>query len=382
VIKKYQICARCVMDTSDPDIRFDSNGICNHCREYEYKIKVKLPHPELRKERLQSLIQHIKEKGKEAPYDCIIGVSGGLDSTYLVFLTKQWGLRPLAFHLDNGWNTEIANSNMKNLLDNLGIDLYTFTANFDEFRDLQLAYLKASVLDFEVPSDHGIFGALYKVADEKNIKTILNGGNRTTEQIIPKAWRFTKNDLTNLLAIHRAFGTQPLKSYPTMGVKKLKHYIRNKHIEMYSPLNYVEYNKSDAISVLEREINWTNYVFKHGESIITKFYQGYILPTKFNIDKRKAHLSSLICAGQMSREEALEIISEPPYNNKDLKNDYESVLQKFRLSDVEFQRLMQKPIRSHFDFPTDFKTKFEYKIFPKLKPIWELIEPAVKRLKQ
>lgn len=151
---------------------------------------------------------------------------------------------------------------------------------------------------------------------------------------------------------------------------------------MYSPLNYVEYNKSDAISVLEREINWTNYVFKHGESIITKFYQGYILPTKFNIDKRKAHLSSLICAGQMSREEALEIISEPPYNNKDLKNDYESVLQKFRLSDVEFQRLMQKPIRSHFDFPTDFKTKFEYKIFPKLKPIWELIEPAVKRLKQ
>jgi N-acetyl sugar amidotransferase len=358
----YQICKRCIMDTSASEIKFDSNGFCNFCNSYLERLKNL---PQLNFENFKKILMKIKKQGEGKDYDCIIGLSGGVDSSYLAYLIKkEWGLRPLALHLDNGWNSEIASRNIKNLVKKLDIDLYTCVINWEEFRDLQLAYLKASVLDIEAITDHAIAALLYRKSSELGIKYILSGGNLATEGIFPKSWSFNKTDLINLEDIHSKFGNLPLNTFPKMGFYKWVYYTIFKKIRYIMPLNYIDYNKAKAKRILLKELEWKDYGGKHHESLFTKFYQNYILPTKFKIDKRRAHLSTLICSGQIIRKEALDEMKKSLYNEEELKRDTEYVIKKFGLSLEEFKKIMDSPPKNHLDYKSDRKIrKFFSKIY-------------------
>jgi len=360
-----------VLDTTDPLIKFDKRGVCNHCREYEYRIKKNPATPEELSRQLAGRIEEIKQSGRDKEYDCIIGLSGGVDSSYLAYLVrKEFNLRPLAVHLDNGWDSKLAVKNIHNIVSRLEIDLHTHVIDWEEFKDLQLSYFKASVINIEVPSDHAIIAVLYQVADDHDVSHILFGHNHATEQIMPRSWTFNTNDLVNLHGIHKKFGTIELKTFPQMGLKKYKHYVNTKGIRPFFPLNYVRYQKQEAIATIENELGWKNYGGKHGESIFTKFYQGYVLPVKFHVDKRKAHLSTLINSGQITRDEALKELGKKVYSEEDLKQDYEYVIKKFGLSKEQFEELMHLPIKSHFDYPTDRWSKLYRKYYhPYIYPL-------------
>ncbi len=252
---EHRICTRCVMDTTDPEIKFDENGVCNHCKRYEELVRLKLLTGEEREKRLKEIVGKIKRYGKNKKYDCIIGVSGGVDSSYVAYIAKKLGLRPLAVHLDNGWDTELAISNIEKILKKLDIDLYTYVVDWEEFRDLQLAYFKASVVDIEVVTDHAIIAALYDIADKRKIKYILSGSNIVTEGIMPNSWGYNKNDLRNLKDIYKRYGTVKLKTYPTMGLFKWLYYRFIKGIQTIPLLNYMDYNKKKAKKLLISEFN-------------------------------------------------------------------------------------------------------------------------------
>lgn len=366
----YRQCVRCIMDTSDPTISFDENGLCNHCRSFDQRIVNELLPPSLAQrklrelaervpsmaeQRLHALLDEIKRVGKGKPYDCVLGLSGGVDSSYLVVLAKKWGLRPLVTHLDNGWDSELAIKNVENLVKATGFDYYNYVVDWEEFRDLQVAYLRASVIDVEVVTDHAILALLYRTAQTRNIKFILMGTNMATELVLPrKGWNYqNKCDLVNLLAIHRRFGSKPLKTYPTLSMYERLYLQEISNIREVSPLDFVDYNKLEAIRVLEKEYGWRYYGGKHYESVFTKFYQGYILPTKFGVDKRRAHLSNLVAAGLIRREEALEEIKKPAYPPDELQEDYEYVIKKLGLSRDEFEAIMKQPPVPHEHFPVE-----------------------------
>lgn len=349
---KYQVCTRTVMDTTDPDITFDENGVCNYWREYE-AFQATLPGAEERERRLNALIAEIKASGKGRRYDSIIGLSGGVDSSYLAYIAHKHGLRPLALHFDNGWNSELAVSNIEKLVSTFGFDLETFVMDWDEFRDLQRAYFKASVVDLEVPTDHMIFGALHKAAAKHGIKYILSGTNQATEWLLPKAWHYKKWDLVNLKAIHKAFGERPMKMLPAMGVWQQAYYHVVKGIRMVEILDLIDFNKPRAKQFLIEELGWRDYGGKHHESIFTRFYQGYILPRKFDIDKRKAHLSSLILSGQITREAALAELQQPTYDERLQQQDKVYVAKKLGFSDAEFDAVLGLPNRTHQSYGTD-----------------------------
>jgi len=349
----YQICRRCVMDTTDPYIKFDEKGICNHCKEYFKLAKQKVFVGNEGEKRLNKIIDDIKKSGKGHKYDSIIGLSGGVDSSYSAYLTKRFGLRPLAVVVDNGYDSRIAKMNVKNIVKKFNWDLYTYIINQEEFIDLQLAYLKASVIDIEAITDHAIAAVLYKVACENKVKYIISGNNIVTEAILPESWSWYKNDLKNLKNIHKKFGTIKLKEFPTLGIWKDIYYRVFKKIKFVTFLNYVKYIKRDAKKIIIKELNWKDYGVKHSESIFTKFYQCYILPQKFNVDKRKAHLSTLICSGQITRNEALKELMKPLYNQNALKKDKAFVLNKLGLSEVEFEKLMRLPIKAHQIYGSD-----------------------------
>ena len=357
----YRQCSITVMDNiADPNISFDDQGVCNYVHEYRKAEQEGVFGGEEGKNKLEAIVAEIKQKGKGKKYDCLIGVSGGVDSTYVAWLVKQHGLRPLAVHLDNGWNSELAVKNIENIISRLGIDLYTLVINWEEFRDIQLAYLKASVVDIEVVSDHAIFATMYKLAKEQRIGYIISGTNIVTEHIMPPTWLYHKMDFANLKDIHDKFGTVKLKTYPTIDFKKYVYYSAVLRLVPISILNYVPYNKHEVKEVIKRELGWKDYGGKHHESIFTKFYQAYILPEKFKIDKRKAHLSTLICSGQISKEEALEELKQPLYPEADLQNDIEYVLKKFGLTRKEFDQIMQLPVVRHDAFKSDLKLKQGY----------------------
>jgi N-acetyl sugar amidotransferase len=351
--KENRICTRCVMDTTDPEIKFDEKGTCNHCKRYDEMARIKILTGAERENKLKEVVDKIKREGKNKEYDCIIGVSGGVDSTYVAYIVKKLGLRPLAVHLDNGWDSELAVGNIEKILKKLDIDLYTHVVDWEEFRDIQLAYLKASVVDIEVVTDHAITAAIYDIANKKRIKYFLSGSNIVTEVIMPNSWVYNKNDLRNLEAIHKRYGTVKLKTYPTMGLFMWLCFSFFTGIQTIPLLNYVDYNKKEAKKLLISDFGWVDYGGKHYESLFTKFYQAYILPTKFNIDKRKAHLSTLICSGQITREEALEELEKPLYEEDELERDKEYVLKKFGISEKEFEDLMKLPIKRHQDYKTD-----------------------------
>jgi N-acetyl sugar amidotransferase len=359
--KGYRQCTATVMDNiADPDISFDEHGICNYYYQYIQAEKEQVLQGKAGEEKLQKLATQIKNAGKGKDYDCLIGLSGGVDSTYVAWLVKQLGLRPLAVHLDNGWNSELAVKNVENIVNKLEIDLFTLVVNWEEFRDIQLAYLKASVVDIEIVSDHAIFATMYKLAKEKNIGYIISGTNVVTEHIMPTSWLYSKMDFANLKDIHRQYGKRKLKTYPFLDFKKYVYYSGILKLNPISILNYVPYNKKQIKEFIAKELHWRDYGGKHYESTFTKFYQAYILPKKFKIDKRKAHLSTLICSGQLTRQAALKELELPLYNEHELKSDLEYVTKKLGLTANEFELIMQQPVRTHESFKTDKNLKAGY----------------------
>jgi N-acetyl sugar amidotransferase len=317
-------------------------------------------------------LEEIKAAGKKRDYDCVVGVSGGVDSTYVAWLAKEYGLRSLAVHCDNGWNSELAVKNIENIVKKLDFDLYTHVINWEEFRDLQLSYLKASVVDIEAITDHAIIATLYQVAAKNKIKYILSGENIATEGLLPQHWVHNKNDLINIKAIHRRFGSMPLKTYPTLGFGKNLLYQRMLGINYLTVLDYVDYVKEDAKEIIVEELGWRDYGGKHYESIFTRFYQSYILPTKFHIDKRKSHLSTLVCSGQMTREAALEKIKDPIIDNDVLGADKEYVIKKFGLTAKSFEEIMALPIKQHTDYPSILN------LYRRFRPAYRKIKPILR----
>jgi N-acetyl sugar amidotransferase len=367
--KKYQICSKSVMDNiADPDITFDENGICNYYYLFQERAKLRLFDTEKDKNKLNEIVSKIKETGRTHEYDCIIGVSGGVDSTYVAYLVKQLGLRPLAVHFDNGWNSELAVKNIEQVLNKLNIDLFTYVIDWEEFKSLQLAFLESSTPDGEIPTDHAISALLYKVASEKKIKYIINGNNFATESVMPLTWAYGHIDWKYIRWINEKFGTRKLKDYPHLTITKYFYYTFLEKIRSVSILNYLPYQKSEAMRVLQDELGWKYYGGKHYESIYTRFYQGYILPEKFEIDKRKAHLSTLIFSGQLTRDEALIELQKPIYPGDLLIEDRAFVIKKLDLTSESFNRLMQLSCKTFYDYPNQYSLlRFFRKTLNKLR---------------
>ncbi|PKP61394.1 MAG: N-acetyl sugar amidotransferase [Candidatus Altiarchaeales archaeon HGW-Altiarchaeales-1] len=354
--REYKICNRCIMDTSDHDIQFDEKGLCNHCKKYEERVEKELYYKHKDGEqKLNQLVNQIKEKGKNKEYDCIIGVSGGVDSTFVAYIVKKLGLRPLAVHLNNGWNSEISERNIENTCKALDIDLYTSVPDWEEFKDLQLSFLKSSVSNSEIPTDHAIIAFLFQVASERGIPYIIRGHNIVTEAILPSSWGYDSGDLKFINGIHNKFGKVKLKTFPHYNLIDMFNYIFIKKIKFIPILNYIKYDKKEAMRIIEKELGWRYYGGKHYESIYTRFFQGYILPKKFGIDKRRAHLSTLICSGQMTRDEALEEMKKDPYPTEEMMNDdKEYVIKKLGLTEKEFEKIMSLPIKTFTDYPNNY----------------------------
>jgi N-acetyl sugar amidotransferase len=355
--RPYQQCTISVMDTiADPNITFDEKGICNYYYNYKKQEEVGICHGEAGKQKLFEMVSIIKAGSKGQKYDCILGLSGGADSTYMAYLAKKLGLNPLLVHFDYGWNLETAVQNIEQTVKVLGFDLYTHVMDWVQFKDLLRAYVKASVLDLDVPADHLIFAALAKVATQHKIKYVLKGYNIVTEAILPQTWNYNRKfDLINLKNIHKEFGEISIDNIPKLGLWQRQYYNLFSQLIDFSPLNYVEYNKREVKSFLNKELGWVDYGGKHCENVFTRFYQGYILPTKFQIDKRKAHFSTLIFSGQMTKAEALLELANPPYNLQQMQDDKEYIAKKLGFSDGEFNTLLTLPNRQHSEFGDEQK---------------------------
>ena len=365
----YQQCSLSVMDTvADPGISFDEKGICNYYYEYLNAEKEAVKKGVEGEIVFKEIIAKIKADGKGKQYDCILGVSGGVDSTYLAFIAKEAGLRVLCVHFDNGWNSELAVKNIENMVSKCGFDLYTYVIDWNEFRDIQRAYFKANVIDIEAITDIAIFSALDIICKEKNIKHIIDGRNVVTEVTLPQAWVY-KNS-ANLIDIHKRFGEIPLNTYPLMSPIRRRIVARTKPFASWPILNYIPYLKLEAKETIIRELNWRDYGGKHYESVFTRFYQGFILPEKFKVDKRKAHLSNLIFSGQITKEEALAELAEPIYPVELFKKDYEFVLKKLGFTDQEMKDYITAPPQTHSNYNSSLSLFDEYPILKPLKKIF------------
>jgi N-acetyl sugar amidotransferase len=370
---QYRQCTVTVMDNiADPQIRFDDQGVCNYVHEYHQHYPQNIP--DNPKQKLEELIDAIKKEGKNKPYDCLTGISGGVDSSYLIYKAKEWGLRPLIVHFDNGWNTEIAVRNINNIINKTGFKLFTLVVNWEEFRDLQLSYIKAGVVDLEVPTDHAIYATWLQLAKKFKIKYVLNGNNYPTEAIMPSSWIYTKSDAVNLLNIHKQFGTRPLKTYPV--VKPLQQLLYNNmlNITVVKPLNLINYNKGEAKKKLMEEFDWRDYGGKHYESFYTKFYQAYILPEKFRIDKRKPHLSNLILSKQISKDQALQELQQPLYDATELKNDTEYFIKKMNMTEEFFAAYLKAPRVDHKIYGRQGFLKDQYPVLKLLRPVYKMLK--------
>jgi N-acetyl sugar amidotransferase len=349
--RPYQMCAKTVMDTTDPDIVFDDAGISNHYHEYQAMIKRVLLPEDQRSEALQKTIDTIKNEGKGKQYDCILGLSGGLDSSYVAYLAGEHGLRPLVVHFDNGWNSELAVKNIEKIIKKYNFDLYTIVVDWNEFKDIQRSYFKASVINIEAITDHAITATMFNLAYKNNIKYVMSGSNVATESILPYSWAYPALDLVNIKGIQKRFGTLKIKTLPRMSELKYIYYLLFKRFQKVKLLNLVDYNVTTCKAELKEKIDWEDYGSKHQESIFTKWYQGYYIQKKFNIDKRKAHYSSMILAGQMTRDEALENLKTPVYNEKSLQEDTDYICKKLGFSTSEFAEIINAPGVSHTIYP-------------------------------
>ena len=349
----YQICTHCVMDTTDSRINFDEDGVCDHCRNYYRRILPYWHTDERGARELLKAVERIKRQGRGKDFDCIIGMSGGIDSSYLTYLAKEkFGLRPLVFHVDAGWNSQIAVNNIERLIDKLGLDLYTEVIDWEEMRDLQLAFFKSAVPHIDTPQDHAFFATMYNFAEKHDVKYILTGANLSTECIRnPIEWMYYQSDSIQLRDIHRRFGTRPLVSFPITSILRHKIYLRYvRRIRVVTPLNFVPYLKADAMQLLRDRFGWQPYPQKHFESRFTRFYESYWLPKKFGYDTRKVQFSSLILTRQMTRDEALAKLSQPAYDESTIAHDIEYVATKLGVTTNELQSYMQLPNKSYKDY--------------------------------
>jgi N-acetyl sugar amidotransferase len=351
--RPYAICANCIMDTSDSNITFDDRGWCDYCNNYHRNI---LPnwHPDDTGAReLSRVVDEIKRAGQGRHHDCVIGISGGVDSSYVTYLAKEkLGLRPLLLHVDAGWNSQQAVHNIERLVDGLGLDLHTEVVDWKEMQDLQLAFFKAQVPHLDTPQDHAFFAGLYNFAARHGVKYILTGANYSTECVRePLEWHYHASDLRQLKDIHRRFGTRRLATFPMADIFTYKLFYRVvKGVRVVKPLNSVPYIKEDAMQLLVDRFGWQRYAHKHYESRFTRFYEGYWLPTKFGYDKRRAHFSSLILTGQMTRDEALQKISQRAYDDETIAHDFEYVATKLDISVDTLRGLMAGPNRTYRDY--------------------------------
>jgi N-acetyl sugar amidotransferase len=349
--KPYQICSRCIMDTSDPDIVFDANGLCNHCRGWVARSEFYALPLEERTRRLETLVEEIKRRGHGKDYDCIIGVSGGVDSSFLAIKVKELGLRPLAIHVDNGWNSDKAVGNIKRILDPLHIDLSTLVLNWKEFRELQLAFLRASTPDSEIPSDHAIVAAFYDASSRHHVPYCINGINFRTEGIHVREWSQGHLDSRYIKSVYRQFTGKRLRHFPLIPVTTLVLNLVLHRPRYVFLLDYLDYDKQSAKRLLMERYGWEDYGGKHYESVYTRFYQGWILPHKFGYDKRRMHLSTLVCSGQMTRGEALSEMAIPAYPPDQVEPDKVFVAKKLGVSREEFDAIMAAPKKRYRDYP-------------------------------
>lgn len=357
--RPYQVCTRCVMDTTDPEIEFDDMGVCNHCHYFDTTVTAQWPTPEEGRFHLEEMIGKIKAFGKNKKYDCIIGLSGGVDSSYLAVKVSEWGLRPLVVHVDAGWNSELAVMNIQQICNRLGFDLITHVVDWEEMQDVQLAFLRSGLANQDAPQDHAFFVSLYKYAVKSGIKYVLSGSNYATESILPSSWGYDAMDAIHLKGIHKLFGRRRRGAFPVIGF--FDYFFRYPYIlrmQVLKPLNYISYSKDAAIKTLENEYGWRYYGGKHYESRWTRFFQGYYLPYKFGYDKRKAHLSSLVLSGQISRPMALEALNTPLYDNINLHDDKSFIAKKLGISLQELDELVMKPNRHYSEFPNYQRLKY------------------------
>lgn len=354
----YIICERCAVDSEIPDAIFDENRICNHCKNYD-EMNNKYSNISTREKKLKDTVNQIKKEGKGKEYDCIVGISGGQDSTYTLYIAHKLRLRPLAVHFDNGWNSRQAVRNIKRITSKLNIDLYTYVVDWEEFKDIQISFLKASVSDAEIPTDIAIKEVLYRAAVRNKVSFILySGSNYRTEGMIPKAWTYM--DGRYVKSIQQIFGSKKLKTYPNYTIWRIFYYHFIKKIKAVRLLEMIDFDSNEVIETLERELGWEYYGGKHFESVYTKFFQSYLLPTKFNIDKRRIHYSSLIRSGQATREEILNKLKQVPYNVSTIERDIGYIRKKLEFSKKEFDNILSLPIKNYRDYPTydPLKQKF------------------------
>ena len=351
----YRVCSKTIMDTSDIDIQFDKDGVSNHYYLYQdFKKEWYTKDPQ---EILMDSVKKIKEKRKNKEYDCILGISGGIDSSFLAhYATKILGLKVLLLHVDTGWNSEIAVQNIRNLAKKLNLSLHTYVLDWEVIKDLQRSFFFSSVANLDIPQDHAFTACMYNEANKNKINYILSGGNMTTESILPNSYGYDSNDSIHLIDVHKKFGLKKLKDYPVFTLyKRFFYYPLIKSIKTFRPLDYIEYNKNDAQSLLMKEYGWRSYGQKHHESRFTKFFQNHYLPKKFGFDKRKAHLSSLISSGQLTRKNAIKEFNKPLYDLNDLDLDREYFIKKLDLTQNKYDEVMNMKPKFYYDYKSYHK---------------------------
>ena len=360
-----KICSRCVMDTTDTKIVFDQNGICNHCHNFDLNAhKIWMPNSE-GKNNLDEIIQKIKKKNKRRDFDCIMGLSGGLDSSYLALKLKEYNLRTLVVHVDGGWNSELAVNNIEVVINHCNYELHTHVVNWEAMKNLQVAYLKSGISNQDVPQDHVFFAVLYKEAIKRKCKTFMSGGNVATEYITPNSWHGSAMDSINLYDIFKKHGSGSLKGYTTIGFYDWAILFNLRGFKQIRPLNFMPYTTKLAVDELNK-IGWRNYSKKHGESIFTKFFQNYYLPKRFGYDKRKLHYSSRILSGDMTRDEAVAAMAKPLYDEIELKNDIDYLCKKLQISLKDLDGYLNMPLRT-FDEYKNWNSRYTF--FRKLKKL-------------
>lgn len=367
--RKYQVCVRCVMDTSDPDITFSEDGICNHCDHFDQNAHKIWFQGADGANRLEELIQRIKHQNRNKDFDCIMGLSGGLDSSYLALLLQEFNLRVLAVHVDAGWNTELAVSNIEAIVNHCNFELVTHVVDWHDMRELQLSYLQSGISNQDVPQDHVFFAVLHKQAMQRDCKYFMSGGNVATEFTLPIGWHGDAMDRINLRSIHRRFGRAPLRSYETISFWDWRIGFRLRGFQQVRPLNFVPYSTEMAVKALA-EIGWRQYERKHGESHFTKFFQNYFLPKRFGYDKRRPHFSSRIHSGDMTRVEAEELLMRPLYEEKELEEDLKFVCNKLGITSGDMDEYLNLPLHTYRDYKNwDKRGQWLEMLFKIVKPL-------------
>lgn len=349
----YQVCSRCVMDTSDPGISFSKDGVCDHCNDFLDHVKPNWDTGYVGEKSLNRMLSRIKKSGKEKEFDCILGISGGVDSSYMLHMAvKEFGLRPLVFHVDGGWNSELAVHNINVLIEKLGVELYTEVINWEEMKDFQLAFFKSGVPHVDIPQDHAFIAVLYKFARKHKIKYILNGGNYSTECVqYPLKYYYYGTDLRHINDIRNKYCTNNMDTYPFSSIFYHKVYLKYLHrVNVVKPLNYIPFIKEEVMSFLETEYGWKRYPQKHFESRFTKFFEGYWLPERFGFDPRRVQYSSLILTNQMKREDALNKLNKPAYNDNNIENEFMYIATKLGINSDELKRYFEMDKKYFWDY--------------------------------